>query len=134
MRKLRLSLVGLMFGTALAMAGTSAHALPCDALGSNWQGRIDLPGTIWSFELRRRTCAAASPWNYYLWSTTSRMEGEASVSITGASLLVTAVSGGASGCVLSGTYYRRDVTNGLPYRGAGSASCGGAGSWQARIR
>ena len=45
-----------------------AHALPCDNRGSNWQGRIDIGPKIWGFELRRQTCAATSPWNYYLWT------------------------------------------------------------------
>lgn len=111
-----------------------ALALPCDNRGSNWQGRIDLPSGIYGFELRRRTCDPGSLWNYYIWNTTSRWEGTATVGLSGTFLSVSTVSGSLAGCSLSGTWYPRDVTNGIPYRGNGSASCSGAGSWSATIQ
>jgi hypothetical protein len=123
--------------TALAFWITlsgGAAAQNCDDRGSNWQGRIDIGSTIYGFELRRLTCAADSMWNYYVWTTTARWEGTATVGMTGRSLSVVTATGGLAGCSLSGTWYPRDVTNGLPYRGNGSASCGGGGTWSANIR
>lgn len=117
---------------ALVLAGPSA-ALNCDDRGSNWQGRIDLPSGIYGFELRRQTCAADSLWNYYIWTTTERWQGQATVAMFGTSLLVNTVSGSLPGCSLNGTWYARDVTNGIPYRGNGSASCSGTGTWRASI-
>tara|TARA_R110002126_G_scaffold291569_3_gene453830 strand:- start:4683 stop:5129 length:447 start_codon:yes stop_codon:yes gene_type:complete len=112
-----------------------AHALPCDNRGSNWQGRIDIGPKIWGFELRRQTCAATSPWNYYLWTARGeRFQGQATVTMNGRSLLVSPYNGGAAGCALSGTWYPRDTTNGIPTKGRGSASCGGSGTWSADIR
>jgi len=111
-----------------------ASAQNCDSRGSNWQGRIDIGNTIYGFELRRRTCAPGSLWNYYVWSTTSRWEGAATVAMTGRNLLVQTTTGGLAGCSLSGTWYPRDVTNGIPYRGRGGANCGGGGTWSANIR
>jgi len=111
-----------------------AAAQSCDSRGSNWQGRIDLPSGIYGFELRRLACAGDSMWNYYIWNTTSRWEGTATVAMNGTLLNVNTVSGSLPGCSLSGTWYPRDVTNGLPYRGSGSASCSGSGTWSASIR
>lgn len=118
----------------LLAAAPAASALPCDDRGSNWQGRIDIGSTIYGFELRRLTCAPDSLWNYYVWTTTSRWEGTATVGMAGTSLNVATVSGSLAGCSLSGTWYPRDTTNGQPYRGRGSASCGGGGTWSAAIR
>ncbi|TBX27840.1 MULTISPECIES: hypothetical protein [Nioella] len=111
-----------------------AAALNCDNRGVNWQGRIDLPSGIYGFELRRLTCAADSLWNYYIWNTTSRWEGTATVGLVGTSLTVNTVSGSLAGCSLSGTWYPRDTTNGIPYSGRGAASCSGTGSWSATIQ
>ncbi|NPD18424.1 hypothetical protein [Alterinioella nitratireducens] len=121
----------LCLGLTLA---TPAAAQNCDNRGSNWQGRIDLPSGIYGFELRRLTCAADSMWNYYIWNTTSRWEGTATVGMAGTALSVNTVSGSLAGCSLSGTWYPRDVTNGIPYRGSGSAFCSGSGTWSANIR
>lgn len=118
---------------ALCLAGPAA-ALNCDNRGSNWQGRIDLPSGIYGFELRRLTCAGDSLLNYYIWDTTSRWEGTATVAMLGTSLSVNTVSGSLTGCSLNGTWYPRDTTNGIPYSGRGSASCFGAGTWSAAIR
>jgi hypothetical protein len=118
---------------AVGVAGPAA-ALNCDNRGVNWQGRIDLPSGIYGFELRRLTCAGDSLWNYYIWNTTSRWEGTATVGMAGTSLLVSTVSGSLPGCTLSGTWYPRDTTNGIPYSGRGSANCFGSGSWSATIQ
>lgn len=123
----------VLFCLSMALAAP-AMALNCDNRGSNWQGRIDLPSGIFGFELRRQTCASDSLWNYYIWNTTSRWEGTATVGMAGTALSVNTVSGSLSGCSLSGTWYPRDTTNGLPYRGNGSAFCSGSGSWSAAIR
>jgi len=112
-----------------------AHALPCDDRGSNWQGRIDIGPKIWGFELRRQTCAATSPWNYYLWTAQGeRLQGQATVTKNGRSLIVSPYNGGAAGCSLNGTWAPRDTTNGRSTRGSGTAFCGGGGTWSAAIR
>ncbi|SNS98058.1 hypothetical protein [Antarctobacter heliothermus] len=111
-----------------------ATAQNCDSKGSNWQGRIDIGSTIYGFELRRLTCATDSMWNYYVWTTSTRWEGTATVDKAGTNLSVVTVTGGLAGCSLSGTWYPRDVINARPYRGNGSANCGGGGSWSANIR
>ena len=54
--------------------------------------------------------------------------------MAGTALSVNTVSGSLPGCSLSGTWYPRDVTNGIPYRGSGSAFCSGSGTWSANIR
>ena len=119
----------------LMSATYSAHALPCDNRGSNWHGRIDIGTKIWGFELRRQTCAATSPWNYYLWTARGeKAQGQATVIINGTSLQIAPYNGAAAGCVLTGTWYKRDVTNGISTSGRGSASCNGSGTWSATIR
>lgn len=124
----------LPFGFVVLTTAT-AHALPCDSRGSNWQGRIDIGSKIWGFELRRQTCAATSPWNYYLWTAQGeKAQGQATVTKSGKSLQVTPYNGSAVGCTLVGTCYKRDLTNGLPTNGRGAASCGGSGTWRATIR
>lgn len=123
----------LWFCVAMVMAAP-ALAQNCDSRGSNWQGRIDLPSGIYGLELRRLTCAGDSMWNYYIWNTTSRWEGTATVGMNGTALFVSTVTGSLPGCSLSGTWYPRDVTNGLPYRGSGTASCSGTGTWSAAIQ
>lgn len=117
-----------------ALTFAPASALPCDNRGSNWQGRIQMGSTIWGFEMRRQTCSPASLWNYYLWSNTTRYEGQATVAMAGTSLTVNTITGGAAGCSLNGTWYKRDVHNARPYRGNGAAFCGGSGVWSAVIR
>lgn len=122
-----------LFMAPICISGPAA-SLNCDNMGSNWQGRIDLPSGIYGFELRRRTCAGDSLWNYYIWNTVDRWEGTASVAMVGTSLWVGDLSGSLAGCTLSGTWYPRDTTNGIPYSGRGAASCFGSGSWSAAIR
>ena len=128
--------IGRIAAAILLAAGVAgpAAALNCDNRGVNWQGRIDLPSGIYGFELRRLTCAGDSLWNYYIWNTTSRWEGTATVGMAGTSLQVSTVSGSLPGCTLSGTWYPRDTTNGIPYSGRGSANCFGSGSWSATIQ
>ena len=130
---MRLGRIAALVLLAVGVAGPAA-ALNCDNRGVNWQGRIDLPSGIYGFELRRLTCAGDSLWNYYIWNTTSRWEGTATVGMAGTSLLVSTVSGSLPGCTLSGTWYPRDTTNGIPYSGRGSANCFGSGSWSATIQ
>lgn len=129
------SLTRMVFAGALCLVAAPAFGLNCDNRGSNWGGRIDLPSGLYGFELRRQTCAAESLWNYYVWSTTTRWEGNATVAMVGTSLTVNNTTGGLAGCALSGTWYPRDVINGRPYSGSGSAFClGASGSWSAEIR
>lgn len=126
-----LAFAAFLFG--VIPAGPAA-ALNCDNRGVNWHGRIDLPSGIYGFELRRRTCEGDSLWNYYIWNTVERWEGTASINMVGTSLWVGDLSGSLAGCTLSGTWYPRDTTNGIPYSGRGSASCFGSGSWSATIQ
>ncbi|MCL4675099.1 MAG: hypothetical protein KJZ59_03510 [Pararhodobacter sp.] len=129
------TLIGMACAGLLCLVTGPAFGLNCDDRGSNWGGRIDLPSGIYGFELRRQTCAPTSLWNYYVWSTSTRWEGHATVTLAGTDLIVTNVSGGLDGCQLSGTWYPRDVTNGIPYRGSGFAAyLGASGTWSASIR
>jgi hypothetical protein len=118
-----------------------AQALPCDDRGSNWNGTVQIGAAYYNFELRRQSCAPSSLWNFYLRPTSgggAASQGQVTVGLTGSSISVTPVSGTASGCPLSlsGSYARRDVTNGRPYRGSGTAMCGAGptGVWRAVIR
>ncbi|MEP2990294.1 MAG: hypothetical protein ABJN65_15030 [Parasphingorhabdus sp.] len=121
---------------------TPAQALPCDSRGSNWQGSVQIGAAYYNIELRRQTCAAGSLWNFYLRPTSgggAASQGQVTVSLSGRSLNVSPVPGTATGCpiTLNGTYARRDVTNGRPTRGSGTATCGGTaptGVWRAAIR
>lgn len=121
---------------------TPAQALPCDARGSNWQGSVQIGAAYYNFELRRQTCAPTSLWNFYLRPTSgggAPSQGQVIVTLNGRSINVSPVAGTATGCplTLGGTYARRDVTNGRPTRGSGTATCGGAaptGVWRATIR
>lgn len=128
--------IGSYFVSAPAMA------LPCDARGSNWQGSVQIGAAYYNFELRRLSCASASLWNFYLRPTSgggAPSQGQVTVTLSGRSITVLPVGGTATGCplTLGGTYARRDVTNGRPTRGSGTATCGGAaptGIWNATIR
>lgn len=135
-------LSSLSLAAALAMgtiffAQTSAMALPCDQRGSSWSGRVQMGATVWGLNLRRQTCATGSLWNYYMWTAQgARMQGQTNVFKSGWNLTVSPINGGAINCNLSGTWARRDVTNGRPTRGSGTATCPGAptGVWSAAIR
>lgn len=123
--------------SSILFVNSSAQALPCDDRGSNWQGQIQIGSSFWGFELRRLTCAPTSPWNYYMANrrTGARMAGQATVAMSGRSLIVTPFTGAATGCTLNGTWAPRDVINGRSYRGSGTATCGGpTGVWRAAIR
>ncbi|MCB2085917.1 MAG: hypothetical protein H6920_06230 [Sphingomonadaceae bacterium] len=120
---------------------TPASALPCDDRGSNWAGTVQIGAAYYNFELRRQTCDPGSFWNFYLTPTSgggAPSQGQVTVSLIGSTLTVTPVAGTPTGCplALSGTYARRDVTNGIPYRGSGTATCGAGptGVWRATIR
>ena len=129
-------------GAAIASCflSTPAFALPCDARGSNWSGTAQIGAAFYNFELRRQTCATASLWNFYLRPTSgggAASQGQVTVNLVGRNISVQPVPGTPTGCPfsLTGTYANRDVTNGLPYRGSGTAYCGGpAGVWRAAIR
>lgn len=123
--------------TALISAASSAYALPCDNRGSNWQGQIQIGSAFWNFELRRLTCAPASPWNYYMRNihTGANMAGQTTVTQSGRSLSVIPFTGAATGCSLNGTWAPQDVINGRSSGGSGTATCGGpTGVWRAAIR
>lgn len=118
---------------------TPAQALPCDSRGSNWSGSMQVGAAFYNFELRRQTCAPGSLWNFYVRPTSgggAPSQGQVTVSLIGRAITVSPVAGTATGCPfsLTGTYAARDVTNGRPYRGSGTASCGGTGVWRAVIR
>lgn len=119
---------------------TPAQALPCDSRGSNWSGTVQMGAAYYNFELRRQTCAPGSLWNFYLRPTSgggAPSQGQVTVSLVGRNITVRPVGGTPTGCPFSldGTYAARDVTNGRPYRGSGTAVCGGpTGIWRAVIR
>lgn len=130
-------------GAAIAgfFVSTPAFALPCDNRGSNWNGTAQVGATHYNFEFRRQSCAPASMWNFYLRSRSTGAvvsQGQVMVNLdlSSRAISVTPVPGTATGCPfsLTGTYAARDVTNGRPYRGSGTASCGGTGVWKATIR
>lgn len=117
-----------------------AQALPCDSRGSNWSGTVQIGAAYYNFDLRRQTCAPGSLWNFYLRPTSggAPSQGQVTVGLNGSAIAVSPVPGTPTGCPLSlsGTYARRDVTNGRPYRGSGTATCGSGptGVWRATIR
>jgi len=132
----------LVFALAAAayFYASPAQALPCDSRGSSWNGSVQIGAAYYSFELRRQTCAPASLWNFYLRPTSGGgkpSQGQVVVSLNGRAITVRPVAGTPTGCPfsLNGTYAARDVTNGRPYRGSGTATCGGpTGVWRAVIR
>ncbi len=138
LKKKRLMLASPM----LFLFAAPAQALPCDNRGSNWQGFVQIGEASYNLELRRQSCSARSLWNFYLRPISgggAPSQGQVTVALSGRSISVSPVVGTSTGCpiTLNGIYARRDVTNGRPTRGSGTAKCIGdapTGVWRAAIR
>jgi len=131
--KLTLSTIVLLIGF---LGAKPALALPCDELGSIWEGCEYGSSCEWKFNLKRRSCNS-NVWNgtwyhprYPSFSTTI------TISIIGDNVTMSRSAVGGVSCTYSGKYRRRDTTNASPYRVSGRYSCSNcySGPWRANIR
>lgn len=139
-KKSILAMLAMLFAGGIAlltMSATPAMALPCDELGSSWNGCEYGASCEWNVRFVRQSCSS-NVWNAY-WSHPQGGKLRSQVTITKSGSTVTIIRPMAAGgvaCTYTGTYKKRDVTNALPYRVSGTYRCsnGYVGPWRANIR
>lgn len=123
-----------MVGSAALMAIVGAQpAMAADPLGYKWVGQ-EYTNYEWNFEFTR-----AGRGNLFNAKWTNRRTGASftgyvTISVSGSSVTIsrTAAGGGGFATVYSGTYRKRDLTNGRR-AGASGTYAGGAFPWRATV-
>ena len=125
----------LLGGCIVAAVLTVAGPALADRLGSSWDGCEYGPTCEWKFHWVRQR-ADTNVFNaYWRHSHHPSFQGHITIFLSGTSVTVSRPPlGGAPACTYTGTYYKRDVTQGIPARVRGTYTCGSyTGPWRATI-